>query len=160
MVRYIGILILASSLSAYGSLLSLSLKSSNNLRKEIILLLRNIERCIKFKSCPVTEEIKNCNSPMLKKCGFCECLYRDDNAKAAVNSTLHTLSSKDREMLCEYFSTIGKSRYTEQELKTCRYYIEYFEQTQVQSEKDISTKINLYKKLGLLSGILTAIIFI
>ncbi len=160
MLKYIGIFILACSLSAYGVVMSSSLKAKNNLRKEILVLLKNIERSIKYGNTSVINIINECDLPYLNKCGFCKTFSGIHSAQAVVNSTLGELSTKDRENLVTYFSNFGKSQFCEYELKNCRYYIDYFEKTQSDIEKDIAVKINLYKKLGLLTGILSAIILI
>lgn len=160
MLKYIGILILACSISAYGTFLSSSLKATYNLRKDIIQLLKDIERSIKYGNVPIIEAIKSCKHPNLQKSGFCNIFSGCENAEFAINSTLYSLSEKDKEMLSNFFSRLGKSAYGEYELKNCRFFIEYFEKTQADSEKEITSKSLLYKKIGLIIGILSAIIFI
>ncbi|MBQ8759472.1 MAG: stage III sporulation protein AB [Clostridia bacterium] len=160
MLKYAGIFILASSLSAYGAHLSSSLKANYILRKEILQLLRDLERSIRYANTPIIEVIRSCRLPALMKSGFCDTFNGCDNAEIAINSTLFCLSEKDREMLCAFFKRFGKSVYGEYELKNCNSLIEYFEKNLAESEKEVNTKSLLYKKIGLIVGILSAIIFI
>ena len=160
MLKYIGVFILSASISAYGSFLSSSIKGSCSLRKEVLQLLKDIERAIKYGNGQIIEIVRNCKSPYLTKCGFCTSIYNTTNAETAIATTLSALSEKDMEMLTDYFSKLGKTAFTELELKNCTYYIDYFEKTQNEYEKEVETKSLLYKKLGLIIGILTAIIFI
>ena len=160
MLKYIGIFILASSLSVYGTVLSESLKESNLLRKEVIQLLNSIERSIRYKGASYVVIIRECSLPFLRKSGFCEGILNYENAERTINTTLSVLSEEDRRMLCEFFSNLGKSPYSEQVLKLCSYYIDYFEKTQADVDKNLNTRVLLYKKIGLIAGILTAIIFI
>lgn len=160
MLRYFGIIILATSLSAYGSYMASSIKNSYILRCELIQLLKEIERTIKFGNMAVIDVIKNCKLEKLVKCGFCDEFNGGKSAKTVINSTLYQLYQKDREMLIDFFSRAGKTAYGDLELKNCRYFIDYFESTQSQYEKTILSKSLLYKKIGLIIGILTAIIFI
>ena len=160
MIKYIGILILSCSLSVYGAILSDSLKQSHNLKKEITELLRNLERNILYGSKSCVEIIRECNLPLLTKSGFTDAFSGCDNAELTISTYLSSLSANDRQMLGEFFSRLGKSAFCEYELKNLRYYLDYFEKTLEDSEKNVNSKVILYKKIGLIAGILAAIIFI
>ena len=160
MIKYIGIFILSCSISVYGVILSNSLKEKLALKKEITFLLRNIERNIIYKSKSCIETVRQCGLPLLEKSGFCKSFSGCDSAVTTTNTHLSALDDEDRKMLCEFFSRLGKSSLGEYELQNLRYYLDYFEKSLTESEKNINTKIMLYKKIGLLAGILAAIILI
>lgn len=160
MIKYIGIFILSCSISLYGAVLSNILKEKHAIKKEITILLKKIERSILYNSKSCIDTVRQCNLPMLEKSGFCKNFSGCDDANIVINTHLSILDAEDRNMLCEFFSKLGKSSFCEYELKNLKYCLDYFEKSLADSEKNVNTKVILYKKIGLLAGILAAIIFI
>lgn len=160
MFKYIGIFILSASISAYGALKASTLKTELGARAEIILLLRSIERCIQYGGNSLESTIKNCPCHKLKKLGVLDELSNFESTSDLPENSLLFLSENDKKEFVSFFLTLGKSAKSEIELKKCRYLINYFESTQKDSEKNTETKANLYRKIGLITGIMAAIIFI
>lgn len=160
MLKYIGILILSLSVSAYGALLSKNLCDTHELRKEICSLIKNIEHGIRYGSKPTAEIISACKLKNLEKSGFITALLSGENEGAVIQSHLKMLTDEEKERLTSFFTNLGKSSYRESELDFCREYLEYFENFEKVSEKEVKEKSLLYKKIGIICGILTAIIFL
>lgn len=160
MLKYIGIFILSLSVSAYGAVLSKQMKDTHELRSEITTLLRNIEHGIKYGSKPLSDILAECNLQRLGKSGFIYSLISEQNIKEAIDASLNGLTKEEKHKLYNFFTSIGKSTNSERELVLCRSYIEDFEAFEKKSLQEISTKATLYKKIGIICGIMAAIIFI
>ncbi len=159
-IKYAGIILLSGSISCYGAIISARLKETYLVRNEIIALLKNIERGIIHGKIPAALSLRECPDGRLKASGFCQKILDGEDPKAVIEESLSALSKEDKKMLTSYFSRLGKSQSSEYELQSCRLIIDYFEKTQTQSEKDISAKASLYKKISIISALAAAIIFI
>ncbi len=159
-IKYAGIILLSGSISCYGAIISDRLKETYLIRNEIITLLKNIERGIIHGRIPVALSLRECPDGRLKASGFCQKILNSENTKAVIEESLSALSKEDKKMLVSFFLRLGKSQSSECELQSLRFIIDYFEKTQSQSEKDISTKASLYKKISIISALVAAIIFI
>lgn len=160
MLKYIGIAILSSSVSVYGAILAKQLKDTHALRSEVVELLKSIELGIKYGSKPIRDILVECNLTNIKKSGLITSLISGQSARDAIENSLKALTTTEKNKLCEFFESIGKSTYSENELIICRSYIEFFENSIKMSGREISLKAMLYKKIGIICGILAAIIFI
>ena len=160
MIKIIGILILSSSISVYGTLCSSALKEAIRLRYEIIQLLNSIQNGIRYGSVPIDRIINDRKFPLIEKSNFYDLYNSGGNMQDIIGECFKSLSKEDKDMLLSFFTTIGKTAYSEKEINLCFYYVDYFEKTQAEREKDTASKVLLYKKIGIVSGILCAIIFI
>ena len=160
MFKYIGILLISVSVSAYGTVMSKNIKKATAVRQEICQLLKEIENGIRYGSRPVIETVRSINLPLLSASGFITALSDENLPQNAVNSYLGMISQQEKEKLYEFFSKLGKSTYKEKELTLCSSCIVFFENILKQSLKESASKELLYKKIGIIGGILAAIILI
>lgn len=159
MLKYIGIFLISVSVSAYGAVLSRQLKDALAIRKEITVLLKSIEHGIKYGSKPISEILSGCTLHNLRKCGFIDALA-DNSIEFATETYLGILTQDERKKICDFFNNLGRSSYREKELEYCKGFIEYFENCERSSEKEVAAKAVLYSKIGIICGILAAIILI
>ena len=160
MIKYIGIILLSSSVCSYGFLMSKKLKQDHNVRNELTNLLRSIEHGIRYGSKPINQILSECNLPYLKKCGFITCLLSGCDIRENTKSHLGMLTDEEKQRVTEFFSLLGRTGNSESELIFCKGYIEYFENFEKISQEQVKSKSLLYRKIGIIFGILAAIIFI
>lgn len=159
-IKYIGLLLICISASAYGAKMSEAVKLSYKTKVEITEFLKAIERGIKYGGVPIQNILKGYTSPMLEKCGLLNSLRHGETKKEKFEEQLSVLGASDKAKLYEFISHIGKSTNSGKELIICRECINYFENSVCYSEKDAREKSVLFRKLGVVSGILIVIILI
>ena len=84
MIKIIGILILSSSISVYGTLCSSALKEAIRLRYEIIQLLKSIQNGIRYGSVPIDRIINDRKFPLIEKSNFYDLLMFEQNTRKVV----------------------------------------------------------------------------
>ena len=160
MIKLLGIFLISSSVCVYGMNLSRKVKYTNTLREDIYLLLKAIERDIKFGCIPISRILAS-YTPITKSIEeLLSSLSNEKNADNTIEENLQLLTENEREKLKVFFSVIGKSSCSEKELILCRNCIDFFEEINAKSKKDADTSATLYRKLGILGGIMTIIILI
>ena len=126
---------------------------------EFLDFMRQVENGIKYGGMSLEKIFGSYSSPLLDKKGFTAAL-RLGNHPGIVSSTLPMLSENEKTMAEDFLSSLGKSRYRERETELCSGFIALFSEKAKAFQKEDETKILLYKKLGLLAALLTAVIFI
>lgn len=159
-IKYIGLLLVCISASAYGAKMSEAVKLNYKTKVEITEFLKAIERGIKYGGVPIQNILKGYSSPILEKCGLLNSLRYGETDKETIENRLSVLDSSDKTKFCEFILQIGKSTNSGKELIVCRECIDYFENSVNYSEKEAREKSVLFRKLGVVSGILIVIILI
>ena len=158
--KYTGLLLIAISISMYGTKKSSALINTYKIKLEIANLIKTIEHSVKFGAIPIDKALNSYSSPLLEKCGFLDLLRKGNSNTEEIKEVLMQAGYEDSESTCEFFSKIGKSCCCENELILCSKHLAIFEQTLKSDEKEVKEKAQLYKKLSLIISILTIIIFI
>ena len=129
------------------------------MRDEFSDFIKHVESCIRYGGTSLERIYCSYSSPLLDKYGFTMGL-RNGYTKDLVKNTLFLLSESEQAKADEFLKSLGKSRYREKETELCSYFCNMFEDMAKKLLKEDETKILLYKKLGLIAALMTAVIFI
>ena len=160
MIKYAGIIAISCAISIFGAVKASDIKQRSEIRREILRFLSHIESEIKYGASPLSEIYFSFKSDLFDKCGFTNALKQGCLYSELIYNTLSDLSSEEKSKLSEFFSKIGTSYSRDEEISLCRYYISVFESFYETNEKSDKAKAVLYKKLGIICALLTAIILI
>lgn len=162
MIKYVGIILVSGAFSMYGSLMANKILSIGKQRRAIIELLYCIKNGVTFGKIPLDRIYDSFQSEVLSKCGFIQILkskYPDALIRAFECPGL-LLPDNEKSLLYAFACECGKSPFYENEASLCQRYIEIFEIKEKQQSTDEKNKANLYSRLGLLCGLVCAIILI
>lgn len=160
MLKYAGIFAIASAIAAFGAIKASSIKQKSEIRKEIIRFISHIESCINFGTAPLCDIYCSFNSELFEKCGFKKLIASGFINQASIKNALSELSKDEIYTLSEFFSNIGTSFSRQEEIRLCKYYLSAFETFYEENIKTDNSKASLYKKLGIICALMTAIILI
>ena len=160
MLKYAGLVLVCVSIALFGVVKSEEIKKALILRKNLTQLLYSMENAVSGSGKSKYDIYRDFSesSPML--CSFLSDLAEGKDEKATVEKHLGALSKSDRKMLCDFFSDFGKYKDCESQVKKCRYFINEFERIGQENEKEQRNKMLLYKKLGIIFALATAVIFL
>lgn len=159
-IKYIGLLLICFSISVYGAKLSEEIMKKQKAKREVLQLLKVIESGIRYGNVSLKKTLQSFTSPTLEKSGFLEYLRKNGCITEEICEKAFLTDGADKAGICNFFEKIGKSTYSEKELLICKEYINRFSDSVSSSEAEAKAKADLYKKLGILTGIATMIIFI
>lgn len=162
MIKYVGIILVSGALSMYGSLIANKVLNTGKQRRAIIELLYCIKNGVAFGKVPLENIFASFESPILEKCGFLVLLkskYPDALVKACNCENL-CLPHDEKNLLCSFASECGKSAFYENEALLCQRYIEIFEQKEKALHTEETNKAHLYSRLGILLGLVLALMLI
>ena len=160
MLKYAGICILSVSMAIYGVIKSSEIKKSLTLRKSVAELLCYIENNVTYAGKSKNDIYKSFSPSCNQVSSFLIDLSNDGNIRESINKHLDILNKEDRRMLETFFTEFGKSTRREKEAKSCRLFREEFEKQGIDTEKEQMNKILLYRKLGIIFALITAVIFL
>ena len=160
MLKYAGICLVSVSMSLYGVIKAHEIKKSITLRKNILELLYHIENSIAYSGKRKDSIFKSFSPVPQALQNFLTEICRTDDIYKCVNNHLSILCKNDRQMLTGFFMALGKSTRCEKEAKNCRQFISEFEKSAQNTEKEQLNKITLYRKLGIIFALITAVIFL
>ena len=160
MIKYLGIMLISSGVFIFGNAKSSELSHAKKLSSELLDLFRTLERELTFENNSKLEIFSHFSGKLLNECGFIDALKHDTNYKVAINSHLYALDKKEKELLIEFFSEFGKSISRKKEADRCKSFIAEFEQAVKQSSILRQNKAILYRKLGIICALMTAVILI
>ncbi len=162
MIKYIGIILTSGAISLYGAFASSKVKSAAKHRKALIELLYAIKSGIEYGGVSLDEIFCTFENSTLEKCGFISIL-RSPSPNAfenALECENLLISETEKALFCEFAKKCGKSYYTFGEQKLCERYIALAEAQDKKLCADENAKCTLYKRLGVLCGLLFAIILL
>ena len=160
MIRLLGIMLVSASVGIYGFFMSQKVKYTQNLREDILGLLKALERDIKYGNRAISEILSGFKTETCDLHDMIEKIINGSNVSTAINTHLSSLSETEREKIKNLLMSIGKSRCSEEELILCKNCIDFFAENNSTTKKNADARSGLYAKLGLIGGILTIIILI
>ena len=162
MTRYIGIILISGAISMYGAYLSYRIKVSAKQRKALFELMLYIKTGIENGSVKLTDIYASFDNKHLEDCGFTELLH-----SASPDALSHALSESNikmpeemKNLYLDFASSIGKSSYKASALDVCARYTELIKAEENKISEKEEKKEQLYSKLGLLCGLLAALLLI
>lgn len=160
MLKYAGICLLSVCMAIYGVIKSADIKKALVLRKSVTQLLHHIENSVTYTGKSKDDIFNNFSTTDTSLSAFLRELCNTDETEKCINRHLDILSKKDKQMLTAFFNGLGKSTRREKEAKYCLLFTEEFERQGIDAEKEQLNKIMLYRKLGIIFALITAVIFL
>ena len=160
MIKYIGIIIFCSAVSAYGAYLSHGISHALKIREELLSFIKHIENSIRYTNAPLYSIYASFTSNLLEKCGFTQVLKKESISEKDIDESLYMLSDDEKSLIYEMLQNLGKSHYTEKELSLISGCKAAFEEKSSRRQNDDKVRVLLYKKLGLIAALISAIILI
>ena len=119
-----------------------------------------IKNGIEYGGAPLDEIFGVFHSPELEACGFEEILKSrvPDALEKAMNCNGLIIGKKESDLFCEFASKCGKSGFSENERKLCERYTALAEALDKSLCAEEATRCELYRRLGVLCGLLFALI--
>lgn len=167
MLKLIGCMVLATGFFLIGMYKSKELLVRKRELEKIVKLIEEVEVLTDFQNYSVKEIFY-----MLEKqpngfypdtvCEFnrlIENTEQPEALKTAVSNTCHGLNTEDKRLFSEFLLSLGKTD-RELQLKSCRKYSHSFEVKLIEAKSKYTANGSLYKKLGLLSALMTVIVII
>lgn len=158
--KLLGLCLLSGGITFFGISKSESLNACIKTRKAVEELLYAVESGIKYGGQGKQSIYNGFESNVLQGCGFLAAIKSGECETKCVKEYLKELDKDDSEALCSYFTLLGKSYSSKQEAEKCKAFAEEFARKGVLKEKNLISKSQLYKKLGLICAIMSVIIFI
>ena len=160
MLKYAGIVLVCISIAVFGVVKSEEIKKALALRKSVTELLCSIENAVSGAGKSKFDIYRDFAENSGKLSAFLEDLSSGESEKICVEKHLGSLSENDRRMLADFFSDFGKYKDCESQVKMCRYFIKKYDRAGLDNEKEQRNKILLYRKLGIIIALATAVILL
>lgn len=162
MAKYLGIILVSGAISLYGAYLSGKIQEQIALRKALYDLLLHIKCCIDNGALPLPQIYSLFKNPVLEKYGILEYLKRagTDGIKAALNESTVKIDENIKSLYVQLSDTLGKSAFRTTESETLSRYISLIEIEEQKLIKNDQAKKELYKKLGILCGLMAALVLV
>ena len=160
MIKYTGIILICSSVIFTGFLLCDRQKCAASILQEILELLKEITRQIKYKKSELLSVYSGFSSKMLSERGFLDDLKNGYDIKKSVNQKLYELSNTQKQHIISFFEKLGKSCQSKNEVELCNLYLDIFKELNDKAQKDYKTTGTLYKKLSIIFALMLMIILI
>lgn len=160
MIKYIGIALLSSCVALYGNMKSQQVKEAMSIRNSIIKLLHTIQSSIQYGGTVKSRIYYQFHDENLEKCGLLALLKSTQPDEDSIEKCLCLLEKEERRMLTSFFIQLGKNVSSKSEAQSCQRFINEFERAGEEFEKSRKAKKVLYKKLGIICALVTAVIFV
>lgn len=162
MLKLIGITLVSVAISMYGAYLSSRIKDRKNVRSALLELLVHIKTSIETTCLPLEEIYKSFSNKILEKIGFTKelCSGKNDSFLSAIHIADSYLNKKLTELYSALSFSLGKSYSGNTEVQKLAGYILLIEEECKKLSKEDDSKIELYRRLGLLCGLFAAVILL
>ncbi len=159
MLKITGIILLSSAISACGAYMSSKITQKRNFRKSLFELLIYVKVCIDNGALPLDRIYENFYDVRAEKNGFLRAL-RQSGLECALISVKDELPDEIYELYLSFAQSLGKSLYTSSESALCARYTELIKEKEKNYEQKEAVKQLLFKRLGILCGLLAALLLI
>lgn len=162
MLKLTGIILISGAISMYGAYLSGNVKKSRAFRKGLAELLIHIKNGIDNGGIPLTEIYASFSCKALEKCEFLSVLKdgKSESFSRALKKCEIKLAPEVSEIYERLSKELGKSSSGKSESEKLARAIALAEKEEKKLDAEDSSKIELYSKLGVLCGILAALLLI
>ena len=160
MLKYVGLVLVCVSIAVFGVVKSEEIKKALALRKSVTELLYSMENAVSGTGKGKLDIYRDFAENSGKLSTFLDQMAKGEDERKCVEKHLSSLCENDRKMLAEFFSDFGKYKDCESQVKMCRYFIKEFERAGQENEKEQRNRILLYRKLGIIFALVTAVIFL
>ncbi len=160
MIKIVSIIFVSSAVSLYGMFAASSIRKAANQRKGLIELLYAIKSGIEYTGEDLCEIYRTFNNTYLEECGFCTILKSNsaDSLRLALESGCLKIGETEKVLFYEFSKKCGRSAFATSEKQLCDRYIALSEALDKKLSVKENSKCELYRRLGVLCGLLTAIL--
>ena len=162
MLKTIGIILVSCAISLYGAHLSGKMRRDAQRREGLYELLAHIKTCIDNGAPPLQDIFSSFRNEPLRACGFLETLQSGEPGAfpaALQHPELH-LPPETARLYEAFAESLGKSGFRQTESELVARYMALIRPEEEKCKKAEEVRRVLYRKLGLLCGLLAALIFI
>lgn len=162
MIKYAGIILLSGAISMYGAHLSLAVKEKAEMRTALLELVIRIKNEIEIGAVPMNDIFSLYENKYLEKIGFLSALKsgKPNAFSDAVDTVRSILPESLAKLYVNLAESLGKSRFKTAESEMLARYISQIEAEEKRLAENDLSKIELYRKLGILCGLMTALILV
>ena len=162
MLKLTGIILISGAISMYGAYLSGNVKKSRAFRKGLAELLIHIKNGIDNGGIPLAEIYASFSCKALERCGFLAVLKdgKSESFSRALKGCEIKLAPEVSEIYERLSKDLGKSSSGKSESEKLARAIAIAEKEEKKLDAEDLSKIELYSKLGVLCGILAALLLI
>ena len=162
MLKYIGILLVSGAISLYGAHLSVLRRQNAALRAELLELLVRIKNGIENGGLPLTDIYAGFNGKITEKRGFCRVLKSGvpDAFARALDEVRAFLPEEYIKIYTALAENLGKSGFRKAECEALTRTIADITVLEKKYAAQDEAKCVLYRKLGVLCGLLAALILL
>ena len=162
MLKLIGIILLSGAVSMYGAFAASNISTAGRQRKAVISLMYAVKNGIEYGGTALDEIFANFESTELEKCGFLKMLQ--EKVPCALENALKSqgllIGDREKALFTEFAVKCGKSPFADGEKKLCERYIALAENLDASLSADEKAKCELYRRLGVLCGLFSALILL
>lgn len=162
MLKLAGIILISGGIAMAGFYKAFRIKESINIRKALFGFILRVQTSIESEKLSLNDIYLSYNNTVLDKTGFTEILKSGNE-----NPFLHALEESELklnkgiyEIYRDIAENLGKSRIAREESERLKRYISIIEKSEEELIKKDESAFILYRKLGILTGILAVIILI
>lgn len=162
MLKYIGILLVSGAISLYGAHLSVLRRQNAALRAELLELLVRIKNGIENGGLPLADIYAGFNGGITEKRGFCRVLKSGvpDAFARALDEVRAFLPEEYIKIYTALAENLGKSGFRKAECEALTRAIADLSALEKKYAAKDDAKCVLYRKLGVLCGLLAALILL
>ncbi len=162
MLKYIGILLVSGAISLYGAHLSVLRRQNAALRAELLELLVRIKNGIENGGLPLADIYARFNGGITEKRGFCRVLKSGvpDAFARALDEVRAFLPEEYIKIYTALAENLGKSGFRKAECEALTRAIADLSALEKKYAAKDDAKCVLYRKLGVLCGLLAALILL
>ncbi len=162
MLKYIGILLVSGAISLYGAHLSVLRRQNAALRAELLELLVRIKNGIENGGLPLADIYAGFNGGITEKRGFCRVLKSGvpDAFARALDEVRAFLPEEYIKIYTALAENLGKSGFRKAECEALTRAIADLSALEKKYVAKDDAKCVLYRKLGVLCGLLAALILL
>lgn len=158
MFKYLGIAMISCSISMYGAYLSNKISMRSKFRSEMIDFIDGIEMSLKYDKKTLFDIYSSIPKKYISDSGFYDALISGGFENWL--KTCDILCDIEKDKLSDFFASIGKSKTADGGISLCQSTKAILIGILDKSEQEDKSKCFLYKKLGLICSLVSAIIFL
>ena len=162
-VKFIGILLLFSCSTLFGIYKGSLLQNRVHELSEIIKFINKVKLEISYQALTIKEILSSAGTslPLLLKIkqAYEKNKQSDINAIITNSENAGSLLKSDTDLLLRFFEILGMTN-TEEQIANCRIAVIEFEEALAQAKETAKQKKKMYRVLGVLCGLMIAVILI
>jgi len=162
MIKYIGIILISGAISMYGAYLSYRVRTSAMQRKALLELMIYIKTGVENGPVKLCDIYASFDNKHLEDCGFIKLLHSPSpgSLEKALSESRIRIPENIKSLYIDFSKSIGMSSYKRDAISICERFTGLIKAEEAKISEKEEKKEQLYRKLGLLCGLLSALLLI